>query len=170
MWLRCVAFMVLCLGLCGCVLQSAVPNFTEAEGVALPAALGTRFVAENLKDGLWRAEEGGINFEASGKHYVTHNEKSDQIYVLFVALGDKAWVMQAAEKDRPSAYMLVDARDDTLLLRPLLCDDLKKRDDVTVYVRFEGSDCFLKGSAGLDVFRMLGVKMGDAKMRLRAVK
>jgi hypothetical protein len=156
-----------CLVLGGCVLQSEKPHFKEANGVALPKALGTRFVLENFSGGAWTSEDGAVSFFAEGKHYVARNEKSDEIEVLFVALGKGSWVMQAAEKGKPSAYVLADAQDGMLMLRPLFCDDLKKRDDVKGLVRFEGSDCFLTGGAGLDGFKLLGAKAGAAKLRLR---
>jgi hypothetical protein len=164
---------MMALGLCllvgGCVLQSVEPNFKEADGVALPKALGTRFVLENFSDGAWTSEEGAVSFVAEGKHYVARNEKSDEIEVLFVGMGEGAWVMQAAEKGKPSAYVLADAQGGMLMLRPLFCDDLKKRGDLKAVVRFEGSDCFLTGGAGLDGFKLLGAKVGAAKLRLRAV-
>ena len=165
-----VAGIVLMVLLAGCVLQSEKPNFKDSEGVDLPAEFVTTFVTENFLDGAWKAEEGSISFAASGQHYVATNEKAETIDVLFVALGKDAWVMQAAEKDKPSAYVMVEAKDDTLLLRPLFCDDLKKQATSAKLVRFEGSDCFLKAHAGMDVFKTLAVKAGDAKMRLRVVK
>lgn len=155
--------------LAGCVLQSETPNFEEAQGGSLPEKLGTHFVTENYTDGAWKTEEGNISFTAFGKHYVARNEKNDEIEVLFVALGKTSWVMQAAEKNKPSAYVLAEAKDDTLLLRPLMCDDLKKRTDVKKLVQFDRSDCFLKSKADLDVFKILSTKAAPAKMRLRAV-
>jgi hypothetical protein len=170
MWLRYVAFVVLSLCLSGCVLQSKTPNFTEARGVALPKEFGTRFMLENFSDGAWTSEDGAVSFVAEGKHYVARNAKADEIEVLFVGMREGAWVMQAAEKGKPSAYVLADIEGDALMLRPLFCDDLKKRGDVKALVRFEGSDCFLTGSAGLDVFKMMAAKVGAAKIRLRAVR
>jgi hypothetical protein len=171
MVLRWILVFALCLALGGCVLQSTTPNFKEAQGAALPKALGTNFVIENFTDGAWKAEEGSsISFAAAGKHYVARNEKNDEIDVLFAALDKGTWVMQAAEKDKPSTYVLAEAKDGMLLLRPLFCDALEKRVEVTSLVRFEGSDCFLKASVGLDEFRLLAAKAGPAKMRLRAVK
>ncbi len=164
------AGIVLAFVLAGCVLQSATPNFKESDGVALPAAFVTTFVTENFSNGAWKAEEGSVRFTASGQHYVATNEKAETIDVLFAALGKTAWVMQAAEKDKPSAYVLVEAKDDALLLRPLFCDDLKKQEPVAKLVRFEGSDCFLKGKASLEVFKMLAAIAAPAKMRLRIVK
>jgi hypothetical protein len=162
--------LLFCLLLGGCVLQSEKPNFKESAGVALPPEFVTSFVTENFTNGAWKAEEGSIGFAASGQHYVAKNEKAETIDVLFVALGKGTWVMQAAEKDKPSAYVMVEAKDDMLLLRPLFCEDLKKQKTSAKLVRFEGNDCFLKGHAGLDVFKTLGAKVGDAKMRLRVVK
>jgi hypothetical protein len=168
--LRLFLTLSVCLMLAGCVLQSGKPNFKEADGVALPKALGTRFILENFSDGAWTSEDGAVSFAAAGKHYVARNEKADEIEVLFAALGKGSWVMQAAEKNKPSAYVMVEAKDDTLLLRPLFCDDLKKQEASAKLVRFEGNDCFLKGHAGVDVFKTLSAKVGDAKMRLRVVK
>jgi hypothetical protein len=171
MLLRHIAALVgTCFLMCGCVLQSGKPNFKESEGVALPAEFVTSFVTENFTNGAWKAEEGSISFVASGKHYEAKNEKAETIELLFVALGKGTWVMQAAEKDKPSAYVMVEAKGDMLLLRPLFCDDLKKQETSAKLVRFEESDCFLKGHAGVDVFKTLGAKVGDAKMRLRVVK
>jgi hypothetical protein len=170
MWQRCVAFMVLYVSLSGCVLQSKAPNFQEQQGVALPKELGTQFVTENFTDGAWKTDEGRIRFAASGKHYVVKNEKLSEIDVLFVRLGNAQWVMQAAERQKPSAYILVEAKDNTLLLRPLLCDALKLRDDVKKYVTFSDNDCFLKDNTELSVFKMLAAKAMPAKLRLRAVK
>jgi hypothetical protein len=165
-----IAGIALAFLLAGCVLQSGKPNFKDSEGAVLPAGFVTTFVTENFTNGAWKAEEGSISFAASGKHYVAKNEKAETIDVMFVALGKDAWVIQAAEKDKPSAYVMVEAKDDTLLLRPLFCDDLKKQEASAKLVRFEGSDCFLKGHVGVDVFKTLGAKAGDAKMRLRVVK
>ncbi len=167
---RLVVGLFLSLILSGCVLQSDKPNFTDAEGVALPAEFVTTFVTENFTDGAWKAEEGSISLAASEQHYVATNEKSETIDVLFVGLGKDAWVMQAREKDKPFAYVLVEAKDDALLLRPLFCDDVKKQKAAMSLVRFETSDCFLTGSVVVDVFRTLGADVGDAKMRLRVVK
>ena len=164
------AGIVLAFLLAGCVLQSEKPNFKDSEGVALPAEFVTSFVTENFTNGAWTAEKGSISFAASGQHYVAKNEKSETIDVLFVALGKDAWVMQATEEDKPSAYVMVEAKDDTLLLRPLFCDDVKKQKAAMSLVRFETSDCFLTGSVVVDVFRTLGADVGDAKMRLRVVK
>jgi hypothetical protein len=171
MVMRWILVFVLCFGLGGCVLQSATPNFKEAQGVALPQSLGKHFVLENFTDGAWKAEESNaISFTTTGNHYLARNEKNDEIEVLFVAFGKGAWVMQAAEKGKPSTYVLADIKADALMLRPLFCDDLKKRDDVKTIVRFEGSDCFLKGQSELSAFKLLAAKAGPAKMRLRAVK
>lgn len=173
MFLRRTLLLVLCLLMGGCMLQSKTPNFKESDGVALPEALVTKYVMENFADGTWTAENGTVSFSASGKHYVVtaeHSEKSDKIDVLFVALGTGTWVMQTAAKDSPSAYVLAEAKDDILLLRPLFCDELQKRDDVKTFVRFDKGDCFLDEKAGLDKFKLLAANAGEAKIRLRPVK
>ena len=165
--------LVLCLLMGGCVLQSKTPNFKEAEGAALPEALITKYVMENFADGAWSAEDGTISFSASGKHYVAlseNSDKTDKIDVLFVALGTDTWVMQTATKDSPSGYVLAEAKGEMLLMRPLFCDDLQTREDVKTFVRFDKSDCFLKGKTGLDVFKMFAATAGEAKIRLRPVK
>jgi hypothetical protein len=171
MVLRWILVFTLCLGLGSCVLQSETPVFKEAQGVALPQSLGKHFVLENFTDGVWKGEESNaISFTVTGNHYMARNEKNDEIGVLFVALGKGAWVMQAAEKGKPSTYVLADIKADALMLRPLYCDDLKKRDDAKAIARFEGSDCFLDGQTELSAFKLLDAKAGPAKMRLRAVK
>jgi hypothetical protein len=165
--------LVLCLLMGGCVLQSKTPNFKESDGVALPEALVTKYVMENFADGAWSPENGTVSFSTSGKHYVVtaeYSEKSDKIDVLFVALGTGTWVMQTAAKDSPFAYVIAEAKGDILLMRPLSCDELQKRDDVKTFVRFDKSDCFLDEKAGLDKFKILAANPGEAKIRLRPVK
>lgn len=159
------------VGLAGCVLQSPTPNFDESKAVPLPTAIGTRFASETFRDKAWQREEGVITFTPDGKRYIASNDReASTIDLSFVRLGAASWVMQAVEKDKPTAYVLVDLDGDNLNMRPLFCEELQKQDDATETVRFEGTDCFLKAETGLDAFRNYGKQFGPAKLRLVPVE
>ena len=157
----------MCFLLAGCVLQSRTPVFSESDAGALPIALGTRFIMENHDKAGWTKEEGNFTLQPEGKHYVASDgDKKSDVEALFVPLGNNWWVMQAAAPGDPNVYMLAEWTDGALLLHPLDCADLKSQPSAAAAVSFEGDDCYLKGTPGLDYFRQFTTGTTPATMRL----
>ena len=162
---------LICLGmgflLAGCVLQSHQPLFAESDGAMLPENLGTTFVMENLDKDMWNKEEGTLTLRPVGQHYMaTDEKKKDEITAMFIPLDKNWWVMQAQAKDQSSVYILAEYDGDALLLRPLLCDNLKKQPAAAAEISFESDDCYLKGGEGIAYFKSLVASADPAKMRM----
>jgi len=167
------ACICLCFLLAGCVLQSRTPIFSESDAGALPEALGTRFIMENHDKAGWTKEEGTFILRPEGKHYVASDgdgDKKSDVDALFVPLGHNWWVMQAAAAGDPNVYMLAEWTDGALLLHPLDCADLKSQPSAAAAISFEGDECYLKGTPGLDYFRQFTTGSAPATMRLTPVK
>ena len=161
--------MSLCLFLCGCMLQSTEPLFSDAEGNPLLKSYGENFVTYTMVKGKWEKEKDQIKFAPADNHYIVHSEKSD-IAVLFVPLNDKWWVMQASEQGQPSTYLLAQAQAKSVTFYFLACKDLKAKAGIEGEITFDKEDCTATNKMTKDKFMALTKNIGTGEMKIEAAK
>ena len=76
-----LAFAALAALLCGCVLQSRVPLYSDADGQLILGETGGPAQMSNWRDGKWVADKDQLRISVTGKHYQAEN-----IAMTFVAL------------------------------------------------------------------------------------
>ena len=130
----------LCLVLCGCILQSSKPLFTESEGKPVLKQFGNSFVTFNRESGQWKKQDDVMKFKAVGNHYEVQ-DKTDNINVLFAPLNDQWFVLQTEEPGKPSTYLLAKFEGKSLMLNILSCKVLKNNKSLIDAVSFKGDDC-----------------------------
>ncbi len=148
-----------------CVLQSKAPLFAEGDGEMLLSDYGSTFASYTLSKDAWEKEKDTVTFTATGQHYVVKSEKSAND-VLLLPLGGTWWLMQVSETDKETAYVLVDARKDELLVHSLSCDTLKKLEGLPDQISFEGDDCTAGTGMDRQAFTIVAGKLGKAEMKL----
>lgn len=156
--------------LAGCVLQSEAPLFADRDGVAALAPLGSTFVTWNQVDGAWQAEKDRVVFTAVGNHYEVPGDDGEVVSVTFVALENDTWVMQAAEPDKPAAYLIARRDGKALLLQVPECLDLKNHQAYARRLRFDRDDCFAPADFKREEFTALAGVLPPAKVKLEAVE
>ena len=162
------AILSLCLFLCGCVLQSPTPLFSDADGKPLLRSFGKQFVAYDKVKGNWEKQKELITFAPAANHYVVH-DKSGDIGVVFVPLKDKWWLLQATEKGKSSTYMLAEMQGKSLLLHILSCKVLKTNKSMKDAITFKGDDCTATASMTKDRFVELTKSPEPAVLKIEAV-
>ena len=161
--------MSLCLFLCGCMLQSTEPLFSDAEGKPLLKSYGENFVTYTMVKGKWEKEKDQIKFAPADNHYIVHSEKSD-IAVLFVPLNDKWWVMQASEQGQSSTYLLAQAQAKSVMFYFLACKDLKAMSGIEGAITFDKKDCTATSKMTKIKFLELTKHTGAGEMKIEATK
>ena len=161
---------LVCLMLSACVLQSEKPIYSEAEGSLILKSYGTVFAAESFENDAWKSDDGTLTFTESGNHYTVTTSKDDTAAeALFVDVGQGLAMVQFNEKDKPSTYLLAEPQKDAVLLRPLMCSDVKKSPLRSAIVTYKDSDCTLNGKPGAADINAWVKAIGAAKMRMTPV-
>lgn len=157
-----LAFAAFAALLCGCVLQSRVPFYSDADGQLILGETGGPAQMSNWRDGKWVADKDQLRISVTGKHYQAEN-----IAMTFVALSGDWLVLQAVEEGKPAAYLLAQAKDRAVEVWPLACTDLKKNDTFSASISYEGDDCFINpGAPAKELFAALLTNPGQPTSRL----
>ena len=159
----------LCLFLCGCILQSPKPLFSENEGKPVLKQFGNSFVAFNRESGEWKKQDDVVKFKAVGNHYVV-KDKAGDINVLFAQLSDQWWVMQTNETGKASTYLLAKFEGKALVLNILSCKVLKTNVSMNDAISFKGDDCTANAQMTKDKFFELTKSPETALLKIEAVK
>ncbi len=156
-----------CLLLAGCVLQSEKPVYAEAEGKLVLKPLGSVFSAESYSNGAWKTEEGNLTFTVQGNHYVVNNSKdANTAEALFADAGNGFAMMQFGEAEKPSTYVIAEVQKGAVLLRPVMCSDLKKAHVTSTVLTFTDNDCKLTGKPSAADVKAWAAALGPAGMRM----
>ena len=156
-----------CLILCGCILQSPVPIFSEKDGKLILQPFGTQFATFNKESGEWKKQADIVKFNAEGNHYLIHDKAGD-IQVLFAALNDNWFVMQAQEPNKPSTYLLARFEGKSLVLNILSCKVLKSNEALKSSINFKGEDCTTNTQMTKEKFEELTKSPEPALLKIEA--
>jgi hypothetical protein len=159
----------LCLLLCGCILQSPKPLFSENEGKPVLKQFGNSFVAFNRESGEWRKQDDVVKFTTVGNHYVV-KDKSGNINVLFAQLSDQWFLMQTNETGKPATYLLAKFEGKALVLNILSCKVLKTNVSMRDAISFKGDDCTANAQMTKDKFVELTKSPEPALLKIEAAK
>jgi hypothetical protein len=159
----------LCLMLCGCILQSPKPLFSENEGKPVLKQFGNSFVAFNRESGEWKKQDDVVKFTTVGNHYVVQ-DKSGDINVLFAQLSDQWFLMQTNETSKPATYLLAKYEGKALVLNILSCKVLKTNRSMKDAISFKGDDCTANAQMTKDKFVELTKSPEPALLKIDAVK
>ena len=159
----------ICMLLCGCILQSPKPLFSENEGKPVLKQFGNSFVTFNRESGEWKKQDDVVKFKAVGNHYVVL-DKTGGINVLFAQLNDQWWVMQTNETGKPSTYLLAKFEGKALVLNILSCKILKTNVSMKDAISFKGDDCAANAQMTKDKFVELTKSPEPALLKIEAVK
>jgi hypothetical protein len=159
----------LCLLLCGCILQSPKPLFSENEGKPVLKQFGNSFVAFNRESGEWRKQDDVVKFTTVGNHYVVQ-DKSGNINVLFAQLSDQWFLMQTNETGKPATYLLAKFEGKALVLNILSCKVLKTNVSMRDAISFKGDDCTANAQMTKDKFVELTKSPEPALLKIEAAK
>ena len=163
--MKVVLSLLVMFALCGCVLQSAAPNFSEAEGRPALGAKGGTYLPYSLDKGVWTTEDSPVAFVAVGQHY-EFVEKNKTTAITFVPISGEWWIAQFREDKQPSVYVLMENLADAIYIHPLSCDALKKQTWSKVRVTFVKDDCFLATHTKAAAFEELIGNAGPRTMKL----
>ena len=158
-----------CLLLCGCILQSPKPLFTESEGKPVLKQFGSSFIAFNRESGEWKKQDDVVKFTTVGNHYVVQ-DKSGNINVLFAQLSDQWWVMQTNETGKPATYLLAKFEGKALVLNILSCKVLKTNRSMKDAISFKGDDCTANERMTKNKFVELAKSPEPALLKIEAEK
>jgi hypothetical protein len=161
-----VALAALAASLSGCMLQSKTPTYGDAESELVLGNANGKVRTSRMTNGTWETDPDQQEIAVSGNHYVVR-DKSSSVVLNFVALNDSWFVMQAVETGNAAVYMLADVKDGAAEAYPLSCDELKKDKSNSIYVSYEGDDCFIKPDADAKkLFTSLMENAGKAAFRM----
>lgn len=163
--MKAILSLFLMLVLCGCVLQSAEPNFAEADGKPLLGAQGGSYLPYSLDKDVWKAEDKPVSFVAVGHHY-EFTEKGKITAITFIPISGEWWIAQFREEKQPSVYVLTAKQSDAIYIHPLGCDDLKKQAWSKTHVTFVKDDCFLAAGTKAEAFKDLIGAVGPRSLKL----
>ena len=164
-WFRAFFAGVLAVALSGCVLQSRLPLFGDAQAKRLLAEY-PNLVAYEKSGQDWVKSKEQFVISASGPRYTTTVDKTELV-IRFVPITGTWWVLQAVEAGKPASYVLVDAQASELLLYPITCKALEASGNFTKLVKFAGTDCFIKFGADYKaLFTGLSEAPGEATTKL----
>jgi hypothetical protein len=164
-WFRAFFVGILGVALSGCILQSKLPLFGDAQAKMLLAKYANLMAYE--KSGQdWIKSKDQIVFSVQARHYLAKADKSEMV-VRFVPITNDWWVLQAVETDEPASYVLVEAQANELLLYPITCKALQISGNFDKYVKFVDTDCFIKFGADYKaLFKLLSESPGESTTKL----
>ena len=152
--------------LSACVLQSAVPVFTEDQAKLVLGSTATAMQSYSWKNGAWAAEEDPLTLSVEGQHYIA-KDKDSAVSLAFVPLHGNWFAVQAVEARKAAVYTLAVVENRTAILHVLSCSDLKKRTALDPYVEYKDDDCFIKaGASAMALFVELIKAPGEPSMKL----
>ena len=155
-----VALALVAVALCGCVLESRKPIYSDSQSVLALGASGGPVKMSSWRDGKWEDDGERPVITIVGQHYEATDDSST-VVLNFVALDGDWHVLQAIESDQLPVYMLAKVNAQTADVYTLDCTDLKRNASLSNWVEYEGDDCFIKpGAPGTDLFKAL-VKTTD---------
>ena len=164
------ALMLVALALCGCVLQSRVPIFTDAAGELVLGPRGGQAVLSSWMDGEWVRNNDTAKITIAGQHYEATSDSS-VIALTFVRLSADWYVLQAVENNKPAVYMLAEVKDKSAEVHSLPCSDLKKDAGIANWISYEGDDCFIEpGAPASTLFAALLKTPGEPTSRFELLK
>ena len=164
-WLRALFVVILAVAVSGCILQSKLPLFGDAQAKRLLAEY-PNLVAYEKSGQDWVKSKEQFVISAKGPRYTTTVDKSELVF-RFVPIAGTWWVLQAVEAGKPASYVLVDAQSSELLLYPITCKALEASGNFTKLVTFAGTDCFIKFTADYKaLFTALSEAPGEATTKL----
>ena len=164
-WLRALFVVILAVAVSGCVLQSKLPLFGDAQAKRLLADY-PNLVAYEKSGQDWVKSKEQFVIAAKGPRYTATIDKTELVF-RFVPIVGTWWVLQAVEVDKPTSYVLVDAQASELLIYPITCKALEASGNFTKLVKFAGSDCFIKFGADYKaLFTTLSEAPGEATTKL----
>ncbi len=132
--------------LCGCVLQSQQPLYTDDSAELVLGAQNGVARMSSWREGKWVEDnDERVEIVVEDKHYVAR-AKSD-VVLHFVRLRDNWFVVQGVETGSSAAYMLAEVSDGAAEGRVISCTDLKANPASAKWVKFEGDDCFVRPDA-----------------------
>lgn len=152
--------------LAGCVLQARVPLFGDSESSLALGSEGGRIQAFSKTDGSWTSDGEPVELKVEGRHYVAVVEEGFVTF-HFMPLQDTLFVMQATARDNPAVYGLAEVKGRAVDISFLSCGDLKRHEELSAWVDFEGEDCFVKPGAPVqEVFATLAQYPWEPTSRL----
>ena len=164
-WLRALSVVILAVALSGCILQSKLPLFGDAQAKRLLADYPNLMAYEKSGQNWVKSKEQFV-ISAKGPRYTATIDKTELVF-RFVPIAGTWWVLQAVEADKPTSYVLVDAQAGELLFHPITCKALEASGNYNEFVRFAGSDCFIKFGADYKaLFTALSEAPGEATTKL----
>ena len=164
-WFRAFFVGILAVALSGCILQSKLPLFGDAQAERLLAGYPSLVAYEKSGQDWVRSKEQFV-IAAKGPRYTATVDKTELVF-RFVPITGTWWVMQAVEEGKPTSYVLVDAQASELLIYPITCKALEASGNFTKLVKFAGSDCFIKFGADYKaLFTGLSEAPGEATTKL----
>jgi hypothetical protein len=164
-WLRGFFVVILAVAVSGCILQSKLPLFGDAQAKRLLADY-PNLVAYEKSGHDWVKSKEQFVISAKGPRYTATVDKTELVF-RFVPITGTWWVLQAVEADKPTSYVLVDAQAGELLIYPITCKALEASGNFSKFVKFAGSDCFIKFGADYKaLFTGLSEAPGEATTKL----
>lgn len=168
--MRSLSLLVLIV-LCGCVLHSKTPLFSDAEAVPVFGRVPVRFAVFDAQDGAWVASDEPVaTLTPAGRHYeMADPSAADPAKVdsyFFVRLDGKRLVVQVVTGGEADyAIATWDGKD--LLASPLDCARLKTSLKTNDLVGFTGDNCALLPSdtPALTQFGKLALRAGPPTLR-----
>ena len=97
------------------------------------------------------------------------HDKTGDVHLLFAALNDNWWVMQADETGKPSTYLLARFEGKSLVLNLLSCKILKSNKFLKDAITFKGDDCMANQQMTKDKFVELTKSPEPALLKIEAV-
>jgi hypothetical protein len=152
--------------LCGCVLQSRVALYGDADAkLVLGESDGTARTSSR-KDGKWLVDDEGVNIKVVGRHY-TASAKNSVVNLHFVPLDGSWFTLQATEAGKPAVYMLAEVKSRIADIRPISCSELKNQARLANWIAHEGDDCFIMpGAPATEIFATLLTMPGETTTRI----
>ncbi len=152
MKLRAAIFVTLCLALCGCVLKSGQPAFTEQQTELIFGNGTINLEIFGLQDGQWQkanTEDQAPLLTTEGRHYrfeepSNNGGKSKTTIISFAPVATGVYLVQMQDELGGTEYAMAQWDGKELLARGLFCSDIKglaAADDMMVN---DGSECILK--------------------------
>jgi hypothetical protein len=156
--------------LCGCVLQSRVPRYTDAEAELVLGMSGGSAQMSSWRDGKWVTDRGDVRIDVRDRHYEAWAESSS-ISLHFIPLKGSWYVLQAIEADKSAVYMLAKVTGQSAEAYALSCSDLKKNTRLEAWISFESEDCFINPDAPKEkLFTALLATPGEPSSRLEIIR
>jgi hypothetical protein len=141
--------------LTGCILQSALPNFSDADGVLLLGKKDAAYQLYSKESGTWKIEGRALVFSVLGTSYTFEDEKK-KAHVMFVPVAKTWWIAQFQEGSKESIYVLVDAQADAIYVHPLACKEIARVLHQSTFIKYKDDDCFLNaGTKAKDLLPLI---------------